>query len=395
MTRQRAGRIVASALFALVTLRAVSQEHESAIRAGDYARARGELERALQANPDDAVLRYELARVLAVAGATEAALAEYEALLTSHPDDADYLLGRAQMLARLGRDDEALAATGRAVALAPDYEDVWRLRMQLAARSADTALAGQIEREIAARYPDAAWSRRAPETPVYRRTVSLGWGDERLSGARPGWNQQFTRLDWQTSADGAWFGEVYRDERFRRSDVSFNAGGSWQALPEWRVGGAFGAARDADFEPTREWSADAQRSWQGGWGTALQYRRREFPTADVSGYTFVGDRYISDYRVAYQVNYSRLHGASSSLGHTIVLGWYPSDSRSLGITVGSGEEIERVELDTLLRTKVTSVTLTGRETITARWSLNWWLGSHEQGDFYRRRYAGLAVRLGF
>jgi len=386
-----AGSVLAVALASLAS----AQDFETAIRAGDYVRARAELERAIRERPDDPALRYRLAGVLAFSGATEAALAEYDSLLSSHPDDADYRLGRAQMLARLGRDTEALEETARALVLAPDYEDVWRLRLQLAQRGSDSTLADQVRREVMARYPTAVAAERAPQATTYDRFLSMGWGNDRLSGARPGWTQQFVRLDWQTTADVAWFGEIYRDERFGRSDTSVNAGGSWQALPEWRLGGALGAAGNVDFEPTREWSFDAQRSFEGGWGTAVQYRHRDFPAAAVSSYAFTGDRYIANYRVAYQINYSRLHGASSSLGHTVVFGWYPSETRSLGLTLGTGEEIERVGLDDLLRTRVASVTLSGRETFSSRWALNWWLGSHEQGDFFRRRYAGLAVRVGF
>jgi YaiO family outer membrane protein len=387
-------RLVLGLLAACCALAVEGQDFESAIRAGDYVRARAELERALRERPQDAELRYRLGTVLGFSGATEAALAEFDTLLSTYPGNADYRLGRAQMLARLGRDAEALEETARALELAPGYEDVWRLRLQLAERGSDAALAERVRRDIAMRYPTAVWSQRAPEPATFSRSLSAGWSNDRLSGARPGWNQQFVRLDVQTATDIAWYGEIYRDERFGRTDISGNAGGSWQALPEWRLGGALGAVGDADFEPAREWSLDAQRSWGGGWGTGLSYRHRDFPTAAVSSYSVMGDRYVSNYRLAYQLNYSRLHGASSSLGHTVVLGWYPSDARSLGLTFGAGEEIERVDLDDLLRTRVTSVTLSGREVLSPRWALNWWLGNHEQGDFYRRRYFGVAVRVG-
>jgi hypothetical protein len=40
------------------------------------------------------------------------------------------------------------------------------------------------------------------------------------------------------------------------------------------------------------------------------------------------------------------------------------------------------------------VTLTGNETLSQRLSLSWWVGTHEQGDFYRRNHAGLSIRIG-
>jgi YaiO family outer membrane protein len=190
------------------------------------------------------------------------------------------------------------------------------------------------------------------------------------------------------------YGEVLRSERFARADSGLAVGGAWQALPQWRVGGGLTAAADADFEPTRELTIDAHRPWSDGWGTELGYRRREYPSAAVASYSVTGEKYFSEYRVAYRLDYSRLLGAGSSVGHSLILGWYPTERRSLGIAAGTGEEIETIGLGQLLRTDVASVTLTGRETFSTRLSLSWWLGTHRQGDFYRRRYGGLSVRIG-
>jgi hypothetical protein len=53
----------------------------------------------------------------------------------------------------------------------------------------------------------------------------------------------------------------------------------------------------------------------------------------------------------------------------------------LAVSVGAGEEIETVGLNQLLRTDVKSVTLSGRDLLATRYTLNWWLGAHRQGDF--------------
>ena len=123
-------------------------------------------------------------------------------------------------------------------------------------------------------------------------------------------------------------------------------------------------------------------------------RQRDYATGDVATYSFTGEKYVSDYRIAYRLDHSRQAGADSALTHALALTWYPSDKRSVGVTLGAGEEIEIIGLDQLLRTSVANVTLTGNEKLSARLSLSWWLGTHEQGDFYRRDYAGLSVRIG-
>lgn len=393
----RRSRVAVQALALLATVVATcaeGQEWQAAIRAGDYDRARAALERALLSEPTDASLRYELARVLGLSGQPEAALAEFAALLERDPQNADYLLGRAQMLARLGRDAAALETTERAARLAPDYEDVWELRLRLAERAADDAATAALRNDIAARFPDASWWRRPPAPIEHTRWVSLGWSEEQLSNGAPDWGLESVRLDWNTPAGASFYGDLSRTERFDRADSSLSVGGAWAALPEWRLGAGLTATADAEFQPTRDLSIEAQRPWSDGWGTALQYRRREYPTATVASYSFTGDKYLSDYRLAYRLDYSHLLGAGSSTGHALIFGWYPTEKRSLGLTLGAGEEIETIGLNQLLRTRVSSATLSGRETLSSRIALRWWLGTHRQGDFYRRRYGGLSVRVG-
>ena len=344
--------------------------------------------------PDSPSSRYERARTLAQSGATEAALAEFDGLLAEFPDDVDYLLGRAQMQARLGQNAAAVETAERALALAPSYEDVWQLRLQLAERARDDAAVAALRAEVAARFPDASWWQVAPPPAEYRHWLSAGSGADHLSNGAPDWSRQFLRLDWQTAGAGALFGELSRSERFEERDSSLYLGGIWDALPDWQLGAAVAVTEDPRFLPERELSFDATRAWTGGWGTALGVRQRDYVTGDVRSYSFTGEKYFSDYRVAYRLDHSRQSGADSALTHVLTLTWYPSDKRSLGVTLGAGEEIEIIGLDQLLRTSVDNVTLTGNEKLSPRLSLSWWLGAHEQGDFYRRDYAGLSVRIG-
>ncbi len=386
--------IVLSLLGGGLTQGAHAQEGQAVIRAADDAPA-PELEAARNVEPSNTSLRYERARALALSGATEAALAEFDALLIEFPDDADYLLGRAQMQARLGRNAAAVETAERALRVAPNYEDVWQLRLQLAVRAGDDAAADALRAEVAARFPDASWWQAAPAPVEYRRWLSAGSGTDRLSNGAPDWSRTFLRLDWQTAAAGTLFGEISSSERFEESDSSLDVGGNWQALPEWRLGAALTATKDARFLPERELSIDAARPWTAGWGTAFAFRERDYATGDVSSYSFTGEKYVSDYRIAYRLDRSRQSGVDdAALTHVLSLTWYPSDRRNIGVTLGAGEEIEIIGLDQLLHTDVANVTLTGNERLSARLSLSWWLGTHEQGDFYRRDYAGLSVRIG-
>jgi YaiO family outer membrane protein len=338
--------------------------------------------------------RYERAQAFARSGSAEAALVELDALLAQFPNDADYLLGRAQMQARLGQDTAAVATVERALQLAPHYEDVWQLRLRLAERAGDDAATSAVRAQGAARFPDSTWWHAPPAPPTYRLWVSAGSGTDHLSNGAPDWSREHLRVDWETAKGGALFAELSNSERFDESDSSLYVGGVFKPLPSWQLGPALAATEDARFLPERELSVDATRAWARGWGTVFGVRERDYVTGDVTSYSFTGEKYVSDFRVAYRLDHSRQDGADSALTHAIALSWYPSAKRSVGVTIGTGEEIEIIGLDQLLRTPVDNVTFTGNEKLSARVSLSWWLGSHEQGDFYRRDYVGLSVRIG-
>jgi YaiO family outer membrane protein len=374
---------------------ALAQTWADAIAAGDYALALRELDTALHADPSNTTLRYQHARVAGLSGATETALAEFDALLASYPDDADYLLGRAQMLARLGRVPAAVATTERGLTVAPGYEDLWRLRLQLAEREGDAAEVASLREEGSARFPASSWWQAPPTRVEYRRSVTTGFGGDRLSNGAPDWSREFARLDWRVADAAVVYGELAREERFEETDSSLNVGGSWRILPAWRQTAAFAVTDDPRFLPSREWSFDSLRQWADGWGSAFGFRRREYPTAAVSSVSFSGEKYVSDFRVAYRLDYSKQSGADAAISHALTFAWYPSERRNLAATLGTGEEIEIIGLDQLLRTPVENVTLSGAESLSTRITLNWYVGTHEQGDFYRRDYAGLAVRVGF
>ena len=377
-------------------LQSTAQDWHAALRAGDYTLALRELDDALGAEPNNTALRYQHARTLAFSGAPEAALAEFDALVAEFPDDADYLLGRAQMQARLARDAAAVESAERALVLAPDYEDVWQLRLQLAERAGDEAATAALRSELAVRFPEAQWWQAKPTAFEYRSWLSAGSGTDRLSNGAPDWSRHFLRVDWQTPAAATWFAEMSRSERFEEADRSLYVGGNWQALAQWQIGGGVAITDDARFLPERELSVDATRSWAGGWGTAFGAHSRDYTTGgSVVSYSLTAEKYLSDYRIAYRLDRSQQSGVEdSALAHALQLTWYASDRRNLGVAFGTGEEIEVIGLDRLLHTSVRNVTFSGNETFSPRLSLSWWLGTHEQGVFYRRDYAGLAIRIG-
>lgn len=105
------------------------------------------------------------------------------------------------------------------------------------------------------------------------------------------------------------------------------------------------------------------------------------------------EKYLGDFRIAYALGLSHLHGASNSLNHSLTANWYYSDRSSIGISLNTGEETEAIGPGQVLETDVRGVSVSGRRRLTNRLGLQWWLGLHEQGDYYRRQYVGMALTI--
>ena len=369
---------------------------DKAISAAEYEHALNLIDTELAADPGDLALRLRRARVLSYTGEVDAALDALNDLHRQYPHDVDYVFARAQVLAREGRNREALDDLRQAVALAPEYEEVWKLRYSLLSRQHDETSQFELQvllQDVAVRFPRARWWRTADSDSVARWTLLVGAGHENLSNDAPSWNQQFIEVSREQDSVGRYRIAVARDERFDNSDLSVSLGGDFSFASDWSAGVDVTMASSPEFQPDLSFGGYVGRSLADGWVANLRYQRREYETATVGSTTGIVEKYVGDFRIAYALGLSHLHGASNSLNHSLTTNWYYSDRSSIGITLNTGEEAEAVGPGQVLETDVRGVSISGRRQLTDRVDLQWWLGLHDQGDFYRRQYLGLAVSI--
>ncbi|MDX1500550.1 MAG: YaiO family outer membrane beta-barrel protein [Woeseiaceae bacterium] len=347
------------------------------------------------AGPDE---HFAAARLQYRRGDFAAAERSYRHLVRDFPDNVDYQLGLAQTLAVTGGDDEALAVLERALELAPDYEAVWQLKHRLLVRAPDGARAEELATLRAAaalRFPASNWW-RTPATPGrHSWFLQVGGEHSALSGSRPDWDARFLRVAYSTAAGHRYGLGLARSSRFDRGDNEVSVTADWQAGADWRLGLALAAAPGAGFLPERQLGLHAGRELAAGWSVDVSIKRRRFESTAANSYALLTEKYFGDFRAAWSFALTRLEGAGSAPGHTLFLNWYPRPGLGLGVAWTAGREAEAVDAGTVLETDVAGLTLTGRHALTQRWTLDWWLGTHEQGDFYRRRYAGLALAIEF
>lgn len=327
----------------------------------------------------------------------EARLAELTSLRQQYPHDVDHALARGQLLARLGRDNAALLDLRDATALAPDYEDAWRVRYSVLSRQdGDEAKREFVELldDVSQRFPDSDWWRPPSMEKARQWTVTTGGTHEDLDKDLPSWNQLFVDVGRERRWGRYRFG-LARDSRFGESDLTFSVGGDMNLPSDWLAGLDVAVVSDPQFQPKLGYRVFALRPLQDGWVVNLLFQRREYATTSVNSLVPSVEKYIGDFRFAYALGYSRLQGGGGSFGHTLTGNWYYGDRANIGISISTGEESEAIGAGQVLQTDVRGIGVTGLLPLTAQTDLKWWLGSHEQGDFYRRSFLGMAIAFRF
>ncbi len=369
---------------------------DDAIATASYDEALVLIDRALTETPDDPGLRTRRARVHGYLGNVDAALRELNSLRAEHPQDVDYALARGRLFAQQGRYEEALVDLRQGVALAPEYEEVWRLRHQLLSRQQDERSRLElraVRAEGAERFPDASWWRTDDDAHAATWAILVGAAHEDLDNDLSSWGQQFVEVSREHDVHGRYHFGLARDDRFGNADLTVALGGQRQFGNGWSAGMDIAFVDDPEFQPDYGYGASVGKSLADGWVVNLGYRRREYETATVSTTTGLVEKYVGAFRIAYSLSVSHLHGASNSLGHGLTANWYYSDRSSVGLSLNTGEEAEAIGPGQVLETDVSGVAVTGHRDITERLTLRWWLGLHDQGDFYRRQFVGMALTI--
>lgn len=329
-------------------------------------------------------------------GDAESALLMLDQLRVSHPEDVDYILLRAQIYAQQGFDDRALDELRIATSVAPDYEDPWRLRFSLLAHATGDRYVTErhkVAGQVRSRFPDAKWWQAVESDPAAQWTILIGAGQDSLDNGAPSWNRQFVEVSHEKKPSARYRLGVSRDSRFSSADNAVYFGSDFSFADNWRTGADYSVTSNPSFLPDSVIGAYLGRSFAKGWGVTFAYRHRSFTSVNVGSKTVTAERYVGAFRFAYSLSASHLSGAGESFGHSFTSNWYYNDRSSIGLSISGGTESEAIGPGQVLESRVRGLALTGRRELNQKFGLQWWLGQHEQGDFYRRQFLGMAISI--
>ena len=220
---------------------------------------------------------------------------------------------------------------------------------------------------------------------------------EELTNDKPDWDSAYIEGAHNFAPRQTLYGVVRETERFDLRDTELAASYYHPFGARWT--GQIEASTSPEHNVLPETSVLGQftRAFEGGWVLSGGARFSEY--TDTSTRLLIAgiERYFGSYRVAYTAYNGKPDGASSAPSHRIALDHYYYNERSrIGFSVAWGSEVENVGPPTgVIVTDIRAISVVGRHWLTPNWALAWEIGTHEQGDFYRRTGGRLGLRYSF
>lgn len=220
---------------------------------------------------------------------------------------------------------------------------------------------------------------------------------EHLTNDKPDWKSLYLDATHTLAPRQTLYGTMRETERFDLRDFEMSAGYSHPFGENWT------AIVEASFSPDHHVLATSsvfgQVYWvvDGGWVLNGGARFSEYTDADTRVLTAGVERYFGHYRAAYTYYNGKPDDAPAASSHRVSFDYYYFDERSrVGLAIAWGREVENVGPPTgVVTTDVRSITLVGRHWFTPDWAVAWEIGTHEQGDLYRRTGGRLGLRYRF
>ena len=236
----------------------------------------------------------------------------------------------------------------------------------------------------------------AQEPRPYPFEARIDAGRDRLDRGFPDWREAAAQLSWRPGNRESAFAGYRTTERFGQRDREGFAGG-YIPIPGaptlLHVEGSWSGTHRV--LPRSMALAELVQAVGSGWVLAAGGKSSRYAAADVRSAWVGAEKYVADFRFAYQGLVSRPEGASWSPSHRITGSWYRGDLTFVTLNASRGREVENVFGAGLLRSDVRAASVSAGLEVTRQWGLLFELGWTDQGDLYTRRTARIGTRLLF
>jgi YaiO family outer membrane protein len=232
---------------------------------------------------------------------------------------------------------------------------------------------------------------------AYALEGEVGFGYENLDKGKPDWKSAYLEAAHDFAPRQTLYGMLRETERFDFRDTELMAG-YYHPLAQ-TLTGVVEASASPEHNVLPRSSLFAQLSWQfgQGWVASGGARYNSYTDNDARTLNLSLERYFGAYRAFYAVYNGKPQGAPSASAQRLGVDYFYCGERCrIGTGITWGREVEYLGPPTgIITSDVRAFSVYGRHWFTPAWALTWDVGSHEQGDLYRRSGVRLGLRHHF
>lgn len=236
-----------------------------------------------------------------------------------------------------------------------------------------------------------AWAQPADQAP-WRAGVTVE--SSHLDRGLGNWSGEQLRLGRHWSSRQVLELEATRTRRYGQQDAELAASGAWP------LGETLTATARVAHSPTHRvlardtLRAGLQWEWRRAWLLHGGLRHTRYTSTRVEQATLGVEHYFGDFGATVLAHRASGLGSTTHAGE-LRLAWYPSESTSIRLFAGHGDEATALGGGAVVLARVRSLAVGGRHPVGAGWSLDWGLHRIQQGDFHRRVGGSLGVQRAF
>lgn len=224
-----------------------------------------------------------------------------------------------------------------------------------------------------------------------------GFSHEKLTHHYADWDSVYMEATHSFAERQTLYGGLREVQRFGLHDSELGAG--YYHPFSSRLTGQVEASMSPQHHVLPKSSAFGQLAFQlaDGWVASGGLRHTEYTATSTRLVTATLERYFKGYRAFYTVYNGKPDDIGSATAHRIGLDRFYFGERSrTGFAITRGREVENVGPPIgIITSHVLAFAVLGRHWLSPDWAFTWELGTHEQGDLYRRTGARLGLRHRF
>ena len=224
--------------------------------------------------------------------------------------------------------------------------------------------------------------------------LEAGFSHEQLTNNYADWSSVYLEAAHSLAPRQTLYGAVREVERFDLRDSQVEAGYYHPFSSRLVAHVEANASSEHNFLPEKSFFGEASLQFgPPGWVASAGYRHSDYPATSTRIISAGLERYFGAFRAFYTLYNGKPEDTGSATSQRFGLDYYYADERSrVGVAATWGREVENIVPNGVVTSDVRAFNVFGRHSFSPAWALSWAVGTHQQGDFYRRTGAQLGLR---